>query len=766
LSGLDQIIIDLALVLITAGVTTIVFKKIKQPVVLGYIVVGFLVSSNFKWFPAVHDFEHIHIWAEIGIVFLMFALGLEFSLQKLTKLGSSVIVTTLTAVSAMIVVGFAAGELMGWSNMDSIFLGGMICVSSTMIILKAFEEYGLKTEKFASHVLGILIFEDLVAIFIMIILSTLAVSREVSGFDLLFQISILLLYLVLWIALGIYLIPTILKRVRSFMNDETLLIASIGLCLGMVVLANFIGFSSALGAFIAGSILAGTTMAESIETMVKPIKDLFGAVFFVSVGMMVVPDMVIEYIVPILILTATVIIGQMLFSLAGTLLSGHSLHTAVRTGFSLVQIGEFSFIIASLGSSLKVTSDFLYPIAVCVSVFTTFLTPVMIKNAEPVYSLLCKILPDKTVNFLDRYTSEKRSDSDKDEDWTAYITKYLIRTVICTAALFAVYILASKLAVPLIHEYILQNTWAMVLEFVFIVSLMAPFISMMCSGRKKFLFAKLWLKSPTNRLPLLALNGIRVALAIFFIMLTFNKIYTIPVWLLLLLAVILIIIIERTDFTKSAVITIETRFMANYNENTLENAAEREGAAAYGGIDEELVVAQFDVSKITKNNDAREFYAKKVFGIFIIKIIRGGETIYLPRTSDKVRTGDTVFILGNKPQIESYISMLEKYGEIANAPTAPIRLKEFLSAPENIGRDDRFVCCVIKVTRKSPLNRKTIKNSKFRKAYDGYIIGIRRGRFSITDIKKDMIIYEDDFLWILGMQGMAPKLAADGLLAV
>ncbi|MCL1982259.1 MAG: cation:proton antiporter, partial [Clostridiales bacterium] len=743
--GLDRIIVDLALILITAGVTSIIFKKIKQPVVLGYIVAGFLVGTNFRWFPNVYDFDNIHIWADIGIVFLMFALGLEFSLQKLTKLGGSVVITTLAVVLAMICVGFAVGELLGWSDMDSIFLGGMICISSTMIILKALDEYNLKGEKFAPLVIGVLILEDLVAVFIMIILSTVAVSREVSGLTMMFQISILLLYLVLWIVLGIYLIPTALKRFRSLMNDETLLIASIGMCLGMVVIANLTGFSSALGAFVAGSILAGTGQAERIETIVKPLRDLFGAVFFISVGMMVVPEMIAEHIIPILVISVTVIIGQMFFAGVGTLFSGHSLHTAVRTGFCFVQIGEFSFIIATLGSSLRVTSDFLYPIVVCVSVLTTFLTPIMIKNSEKAFSVIKKILPNKAVNFLDRYTSEKRGDSDRDEDWSLYISRYLVRTIVCSAALFAIYMLTVTMNVisPVLYDYVTHNVWAMVLELLVVFAMMAPFVSIMCSGQKRFVFVKLWLKNTTNRLPLLALNGIRVAIALFFIMVTFSKVLPVPRWLLFLVAVGVIIFVERTDFAKSAALTMETRFMANYHERHLETTRKKHGhEGSHGGVDELLHVAKFVVSKLPKKDEASEFYKKNPFGIYIsgiyiITINRNGESLNVPSATDKIRVGDTVFAMGEKQSLAAYLGALEKLGQITDIEDPPVTLKELINNQDSEGivPEGRLVCHTVEVPKKSPMVRRTIKNSNFRSTYNGYIIGIERGLMPITGFR-------------------------------
>ncbi|MFR6258419.1 MAG: cation:proton antiporter [Anaerovoracaceae bacterium] len=349
---LDYLITDLALIFIVASIVTIVFKKLNQPVVLGYIVAGFLISPNFVFLPTVIESSDIHVWANIGVVFLMFALGLEFSFKKLATVGGSAFVIALTVMGSMILIGVGIGSLMGWDKMDCIFLGGMLSMSSTMIILKAYEEYGLKKEKFAQIVLGTLVIEDIAGIFMMVILSTISVSQNVSGLGMVKEIGMLMIFLLIWLMLGIYLIPSFLKRIKSMINDEILLVVSIGICMGMVVIANLIGFSSALGAFMAGSILAGTVQSSRIERIIIPVKDLFGAIFFVSVGMMIVPETLVEYILPIIIITIVTILGQMTFATIGILLSGQSLHTAVRGGFSMVQIGEFSFIIATLGMSL------------------------------------------------------------------------------------------------------------------------------------------------------------------------------------------------------------------------------------------------------------------------------------------------------------------------------------------------------------------------------------------------------------------------------
>ncbi|MEG0663374.1 MAG: cation:proton antiporter, partial [Anaerovoracaceae bacterium] len=407
--------------------------------VLGYILAGFLISPHFVWLPTIIGVENINTWANIGIVFLMFALGLEFSFKKIADVGVSAIVTSITVMGAMITIGYVVGNLLGWGRMDSMFLGGMLSMSSTMIILKAFEEYNLKEEKFGKLVLGTLVIEDIGGIFMMIILSTISVSQNVEGMKLVADIGMLLLMLVIWLVLGIFLIPTFLKKVSSLMNQETLLIVALAICFGMVIISNLIGFSEALGAFMAGSILAGTVKGERIEHLIQPLKDFFGAIFFVSVGMLVVPEMLVNYAMPIVILTIVTILGQMIFSTLGMLLSGQSLHTAIRGGSSMVQIGEFSFIVATLGLNLGVTSEFLYPIIVCVAVITTFYTPLSIKSSEGLYQFISARLPNRWLAFLRQYTSEKRSNSDRGGEWKKFITRYFLRTVITSAALFLIY---------------------------------------------------------------------------------------------------------------------------------------------------------------------------------------------------------------------------------------------------------------------------------------------------------------------------------------
>lgn len=753
MEGLDGLIYDLALILIVAGLTTVLFKKINQPVVLGYIVAGFLTSPNFIWMLTITDGDTIKIWGDIGIVFLMFALGLEFSFHKIAKVGGSAIITAITVMTAMIFVGIAVGNFLGWDRMDCIFLGGMISMSSTMIILKAYEELDLKKEKFAGLVLGTLVLEDIAGIFMMIILTTISVSKTVSGFFLFKEIGVLLLMLVTMLAVGIYVVPSCLKKIDKLMNNETLLIVSIAFCLGMVVLACLIGFSSALGAFLAGSIIAGTQFSDRIEKMIIPIKDLFGAIFFVSVGMMVVPHTIVEYIGPILIITMVTILGQMLFSTLGALFAGQSLHTSVRVGFSMVQVGEFSFILATLGSSLGVTKDFLYPIVVCVSVITTFTTPIFIKSGEKVYLLLQKKLPNNITNTIKRYTSEKRNDTDKDRDWSEFISKTIIRLTVCTGGMFVIFQFSVYIIKPLFSQYLHSNYNNILLLIITLLALL-PFINLLYS-RKRVLFTKLWLKNNSNRVPLLFFDGLKIGICIFFIMTTIIHYIGIAKPIAFSIGMFLVLFIIKTDFMNSQSLAIETRFIANFNEKIILKAkAERHISGNYNWVDERLFVVKYSVKEIDEGIQLKDIKVGRTFGLMIIQLIRDKKKIILPNGFTYIMTGDEVVAIGTKNQVESYVLHLQQSKIMSDPEGELVTLREYinLQAKNNIPPNEQILYCVVPVTNYNRLAKKTIKDSGFMEEYKGIIIGIERGDFPIIHPEKTIQLLENDLLWVLGTQ--------------
>ena len=469
---------DLAVILVSAGVFTIISKALKQPLVLGYIIAGFLVGPHISWFPGISSEETVHQWSEIGIIFLMFGLGLEFSFKKLLKVGSSALVTAGSKFLGVFVLGFVAGQALGWTAMESIFLGGLLSMSSTMVVLKSYDDMKLKDKPWAGMVFGTLVVEDLIAILLMVLLSTMAVSNRFAGGEMLFNLAKLAFFLILWFLVGIFVIPTVLKRARRFLSDEILLVVSIGLCFGMVALAQAVGFSSALGAFVMGSILAETVESEHIEHLVAPIKDLFGAVFFVSVGMMVAPAVIAEHWAVILIIALIVVLSHILFAGAGILMTGGGIRNAVNTGFSLAQLGEFGFIIAGVGVSLGVMRDFIYPVIIAVSVLTTFTTPYMIKLAGPAYTWLMRVLPDRWIVRLDAPEQNARRSAAEQSEWKKLLQAYFLRIVLYGVVLLAIMIGSKQFLEPLASR--LFPGWSPFLHnlVVVVVTLlvMAPFL--------------------------------------------------------------------------------------------------------------------------------------------------------------------------------------------------------------------------------------------------------------------------------------------------
>lgn len=519
MSQLEPLIADLALILICAGIMTLLFKSLKQPIVLGYIVAGFLASPNMPYMPSVTDGHGIHVWSEIGVIFLLFALGLEFSFKKILKMGAAPIIAAVCIILAMMYVGACTGELFGWSQMDCIYLGGMLAMSSTTIIFKAFDDMGLRQQRFAGLVLSVLIIEDILAIVLMVMLSTLAVSKEFEGSQMLESIMTLGLYLVLWFTVGLYFIPLALRKLKPLMNDETLLITALALCFGMVVAASAAGFSAAFGAFVMGSILAETVEAEQIEHLVAPVKNLFGAIFFVSVGMMVDVTLIIEYIVPIISIIAAVMLGQTILSTCGFLLSGQSLKTSMKCSFSLTQIGEFAFILATLGTSLGVTSDFLYPIVVAVSVFTTFTTPYMIRLAEPAYNAISRILPAKWIAKMERNTDEndEKAPDELQQIWSGCFKHYIFNTLINSVLCIAIMTLMLYYGQPIIANMV-PTEWVHPVTALIALILCAPFLWMlMRAGSDSPEINKLWESGPRWRIRLTAYGLLRLFITAVFV---------------------------------------------------------------------------------------------------------------------------------------------------------------------------------------------------------------------------------------------------------
>jgi len=564
MNELPGLIRDLALISIYGGLTTIIFKWLKQPVVLGYILAGILVGPYIGIIPSVTDKENITTWADIGVIFLLFSLGLEFSFNKIVNVGKAAMITANANILFMLFLGYQVGLMLGWTTTDSLFLGGMISMSSTTIIIKAFEELNMKKQPFTDLVFGILVVEDMVGILLLVLLPTIAIGKTFDGLELLASGGKLVFFLVLWFITGIYLIPTFLKKINKLLNEELLLLVSIGLCLGMVLLAVNFGFSSALGAFIMGSILAESDLTEKIEKTLKPVKDFFGAVFFVSVGMMVNPVMFITYAKPILAITALVICGKIVFTIFGILISGKRLETAVYCGFSLAQVGEFAFIIASLGMALKVVSPQIYPIIVAVSVLTTFTTPLMIKSSHPAYNFIYRHLPEKYKKFIDKHTSDRPTTNAEENLWKELFVNYFIKLSITSVILVAIMHINFIVVQSFLQNYIAEKYSAFITT-ILTLAMMAPFLKNLLSPREKVkkIYDTLWQKGIKNRIPIICMSAFRLVIAAMFIMVVLNHFLTKNIYITYIIVAVLIIALYKLQWLIRPYKKIETQFLNN-----------------------------------------------------------------------------------------------------------------------------------------------------------------------------------------------------------
>ena len=744
-SHLATLINDLALILICAGVMTLLFKKLKQPLVLGYVVAGFLASPHMPYTPSVMDTANIQTWADIGVIFLLFALGLEFSFKKIVKVGGAAIIAACTIIFCMILLGITVGTGFGWQRMDSIFLGGMIAMSSTTIIYKAFDDLGMRKKQFTGLVLSVLILEDILAIVLMVMLSTMAVRHNFEGSEMLESIGKLLFFLILWFVVGIYLIPELLKRCRKLMSEETLLIVSLGLCFGMVVMAARTGFSAAFGAFIMGSILAETVEAESIERLVKPVKDLFGAVFFVSVGMMVDPAMIVEYALPIIVITLAVIFGQSLFGTLGVLLAGQPLKTAMQCGFSLTQIGEFAFIIASLGVSLHVTSDFLYPIVVAVSVITTFLTPYMIRFAEPASNFVDTHLPVKWKNFLLHYSSGSQT-MNHESLWKKLILALTRITIVYSIVSIAVVALAFRFLVPLFLEHI-PGIWGRLLAAVVIILFISPFLrAIMIKKNHSAEFVTLWNDSRGNRAPLVATIVIRILIAVSFVMFVISGLFKVSVGLLLGVAVLLVIMMILSRQLKKQSIMIERKFFQNlrYRDMRAEYMGEKKPEYAGRLLSRDLHLTDFEVpgESAWAGKTLAELNFGKKYGIHVVSILRGRKRINIPGASVRLFPEDKIQVIGTDEELNQFSSEMEK---------AAILETDVVEKSEMILRQFR-------VDAHSIFLGKTMRESGIREQYHCLIVGVERGEETLHAPDPHEPFMEDDVVWIVGENADVYKL--------
>lgn len=725
--NIESLIRDLAFILILGAFTTLLFKWMKQPVVLGYIVAGFLASPNFTYLPSVTTEANIEFWAQIGIIVLLFSLGLEFSFKKLLNAGGSAVITALIIVTGMLAVGFAIGRLMGFNNINSLFLGGMLSMSSTTIIIKAFTDMNLRQKKFASLVLAVLIVEDLFAVVMMVLLSSIAINNSVEGGQMLFSVLKLIFFLVMWFLVGVFVLPSLLNLCRRYLNGETLLIVSMGLCLGMAVFSVYCGFSLALGAFVMGSILAGTSFSERIEHITTPVKDLFGSVFFISVGMMVNPEVIARFWGPILLLSAVVIVGMIVFGTSGMLLTGQTLKVAIQSGFSLTQIGEFAFIIATLGMSLGVLNHDIYPIVVAVSVLTTFTTPYFIRMANPFYRFVERHLPEKFHFLIDRYSENAQTECETKELWKSVFQRYLWRISLYGILLTAIMLLGLKWLIPFISHFTPQ--WGKLIGVICTFILMSPFLVALSLPASKRTERKRLRKANAHfDLPLHVMTVVRLLLALGFMVYLLSSVYSLKVGWTWGLAGFFLLLLVFSKRVRHRMKMFETRFIDNLNEKDLRRTGRNNNlvsnmhlAFVKVGYDSPLIGEQLGQSQLRKN-----------YGVNVASIQRGGETIMVPGPHARLFPGDVLGIIGTEEQIQTVIPILEKEDDAKETvSTDDIRLKS------------------IQLSDSSPIIGLTTSTADLRGKYQALLVNLQRGNEFLTPDATTPFL-PHDILWLVG----------------
>lgn len=722
---IQPLISDLGLILMTAAVAVLLFKKIKQPLVLGYLIAGFLAGNHFDFFPSVKDIKSVEVWAEIGVIFLLFSLGLEFSFKKLMKVGGTASITAITQIITMVVIGYLAGQWIGWKQMDSIFLGVILSISSTTIILKTFDELGVKTQKFAGIVIGSLIVQDLVAILMMVLLSTIAVSQQFSGGELLQSVLKLIFFLTIWFVGGIFFIPTLLKKAKSLLTDEMLLIISLALCLMMVILAANVGFSPALGAFIMGSIIAETTQAEHIEHLVKPVKDLFGAVFFVSVGMLINPGTLYDYALPVALLTLVVILGQSISSTVGALLSGQPLKQSVQTGMSLSQIGEFSFIIATLGMTLNVTSDFLYPIVVAVSAVTAFTTPFMVKFATPFSEYLETKLPRKWTKKIERYSANAQSIK-LVSTWQIVVRAFLIQVIIHSVIIVAVILLSSKYILPLVEGSQFGNALGALITLIII----SPFLWALSLRRVAVKEVAILREERKYRGPILMMILLRMVLTLIYIGFLLNIFFSVGIAFVALIAAV-VVYFAFPKKLNAQYLKIENHFLQNLNAREIKKAKRsRSDLTPWDGH-----MTTFDIAATSNivGKPLEELRIREQLGINIAFIKRGEIMINIPNKNERLFPGDEICVIGTDTQVEEFKSYLHQ-----NEIEIPEKVTETDIILKQLElKDEEFI-------------GKNIRESQLREKTNGLIVGIERNGKRILNPESNLILEKNDILWVVG----------------
>lgn len=730
MEGVPALFPDLALILVTAGITTVIFKWLKQPLVLGYIVAGFLIGPHFVYFPVVSDTTSVETWSEIGMVFLLFAIGLEFSFKKLKKVGGPGAIMVLTELIIMFSIGFLVGKLFGWQKMNCIFLGCMLSISSTSIIVKAFDDLKLKNQKFTADVIGALVVEDLVAVILMVILSTLSVGNTFNGGELVLSMIKLMFFLIIWFIFGIYLIPSFLRLIRKFMTEETLVIIAIGLCFMMVMLANYAGFSSALGAFVMGSILAETLEADIIHKLVTPIKNLFAAIFFVSVGMMVDPKILVEYTWPVVIIALTIMIFKTLSATFGMLISGRDIHTSFKAGFCFCQIGEFSFIIASLGLSFKVIDEYLYPIIVTVSIVTTFFTPYIIRLADPLYNWLNPRIPEKWKQTMTNYSEGFKVNEDTTLTLKTFIINQFKNMLIYGCIIFALAIICFSAIGPFILNNI-HGIWGGVTSVAVTLAIVSPFIwAMAFKYRISLTNSRLITKNLFERHVIVLLFIIRYIIALSLITYILRHFITINFFAAIGIAVGISLILAFSNGIMKFYDRLERNFMDNLNK--------RQKQASF--IIPEVLQQNFHLEKVTVSplsqvvgKHLKDTVFRSQYKVSVVCIERGNNTYDLPDKDMAFYPYNIVTLVGSDENINKVKPIIE------------VEDTELIHER----KDHNMSLHSFKVSEKSQLCHVSLLNSMFKDKYDAMVIAIQRGNDFILSPSASTIFHCNDIVWFV-----------------
>ena len=741
---------DLGIIMLVAGAISLLCKWLKQPVVLGYIVAG-LLAGPYVCGSSWVNVESAETWGQVGVIFLLFSLGLEFSFKKLVQMGSTAFIGCITIVIGMMSVGFMLGRLMGWNEMNALFLGGMLCMSSTTIVFKALDDLGLRQQKFAGICFGILVVEDLFAVVLMVLLASIAVKQQFDGQEMLWQVTKLAAYLLFWFVAGIMLIPTLLKRFKSYLNDETMTILSLGLCLGMVLLAEGAGFSEALGAFVMGSILAETVDAERIEHLMGPIKNLFGAIFFVSVGMMIEPATLATYWLPITIITLTVIFGQIVFASLGIVLSGQPLKVAMQSAFALTQVGEFAFIIAQFGESIGVTEKFLYPVVVAVSVITTFLTPYTLRLAQPAYVWVEARLPESVRMMLDRLSRSRNTISEQSV-WKALLRKVALSVAIYTiVSIFVMtfyFQLLSGWLVSFVNSFMPDGyDWVgRLVGLVLILMILSSFIYKMVTKHLRSVETiRLWRDGSFRRASIVALFVARLLLGLSFIIFCISHYFTLTSGMLFGIAVIAVLTMLFSKKIRQQSSYIEKSFMANLSAREVEQdkhrAVRKEFESALLSYDLHLADFELHPESTYCGRELMELNLRRTCGVTVVRIVRGGLNVNIPGGRERLYPHDRIVVAGSDDQIRLFQQQLDAADRHG---AEQIAVKGLASRRTAVSLEQLVVLPTM------PFCGKTLADSRIRELAQCAVLGIEHDGVTVMNPDASVVIAEGDTLILAG----------------